>query len=95
MGGFDFLFPTKSTAEIGDESFDLSEDVNNLQISIVFGLGYRVPLKRSKLYFELRYEQGLVNITDVPNPVTSYIPRVKPVAIQLLVGWQIPFKKSK
>lgn len=95
IGGFDFLFPMNSTAEIGDVSKDISEEVNNLQVSMVFGLGYKVPLKKSDLYFEFRYEQGLVNISEAPDPDLSYIPRVKPTALRLIAGWQIPIKKSK
>jgi len=94
-GGFDFLFPAQSTATIDDVSIDIDEEVNDFQVAMVFGLGYRIPIKKSDLCIEFRYEQGLINISEAPDPDLTYIPRVKPTALRLIAGWQIPIKKSK
>jgi hypothetical protein len=46
------------------------------------------------LFVELRYAQGLINLTDEPVD-ESYIPRVKTTGFKLFTGYRIPLSKSK
>ncbi len=59
-----------------------------------FGAGYKIPIGYPTLFVELRYSQGLVNLTDEVVQ-DNMIPRVKTAGIKFLVGVEIPLKKSK
>ena len=46
-----------------------------------------------RLFTELRYSQGIINLTDEPLS-NNIIPRVKTSGFKLLVGIEFPLKKS-
>ena len=73
---------------------DLDVNVSNWNLAMHFGAGYLFPLGRTKLFIELRYSQGLRNLTDEPVD-SSVIPRVKTSGFKLLAGIDIPFKNPK
>ena len=70
-----FLLESKTTGENGQEQ-DIDEIMNEINLSLNFGFGYKFPIKSVFLYLEARYEQGLVNITDFGNP-EELLSRVK------------------
>lgn len=94
-GGFAFDIPVSAKADNGDEKIDISNEINSLNVNAVFTLGYRIPVHSTNAYLELRYLQGLVNLSDQRNQVDAYLPRVKTSAIQLLFGWQFPVRNNK
>lgn len=79
-------------------SHDIEQDVDlsvvEWNLAMHFGAGIRIPIGFPRLIVELRYSQGLVNLTDEPID-KSYIPRVKTSGYKLLVGIEIPLNKSK
>lgn len=78
----------------GEEKEDLTSDVAELNIALAFGAGLRIPLKFGRIFIELRYSQGLVNLTDEPI-YKSEIPRVKTSDFRILAGYEIPLSKNK
>ena len=79
------------------DNYDNEETLEELaewNLSVIFGAGVRFPLKFGWIVVELRYAQGLVNLTDEPIE-RSYIPRVKTTGTRLLVGYEIPLSKKK
>lgn len=92
IGGpqFGFLLESETSNENGEEK-DQTDITNNLNISLNFGFGYKVPIKSIYLFIEARYEQGLINITDFGNP-DELFSRVKNQGINLSLGLGIPFK---
>ncbi len=94
LGGFSVDFPSKIQADNEMEKVDISDELKKFNISAQFGLGYRIPIQSTVGYIELRYLQGLVNITDRLEDDEAYLPRVKTTATQLLIGWQIPLTKN-
>ena len=78
----------------GEEKEDLTADVSELNLAIAFGAGLRIPLKFGRIFIELRYSQGLVNLTDEPI-YKSEIPRVKTSDIRILAGYELPLSKNK
>ncbi|MCK5766145.1 MAG: hypothetical protein KAH26_09170, partial [Bacteroidales bacterium] len=58
-----------------------------------FGAGIRIPVGLPRLFVELRYSQGLVNLTDEPIE-KSYVPRVKTSGFKVLAGIEIPLKRT-
>ncbi len=72
----------------------MTADIAEINIALAFGAGLRIPLKYGRLFLELRYSQGLVNLTDEV-VFTSEIPRVKTSDIRILFGYEIPLYKNK
>lgn len=91
--GLEFGYGLSLSAENDIEEVDITDELNKWNISAIFGIGYKVPIKRSSLYFELRYAQGLANLAK-PDPAEDYtIPRVKLSGIKFITGFQIPLSK--
>jgi hypothetical protein len=89
--GFGYGLSLKADNEI--EEVDISDELKKFNLSLDFGLGYKIPIKKSGLYFELRYSQGLLNVAN-PDPDEDYnVPRVKLAGIKILTGFQIPISK--
>lgn len=87
-----FLLESTTTDESGDEQ-DRSALFRDINLSLNFGFGYKVPVKSLALAFELKYEQGLVNITDFGNPEELFS-RVKTQGVNLSIALGLPFKSK-
>lgn len=83
-----------SSKTVDDKEQDINAEVAELNLAMQFGVGLRIPIGFSRLYVELRYSQGLVNLTDDPIAQNS-IPRVKTSGMKILVGIEIPLSKSE
>jgi hypothetical protein len=94
-GGFTVDFSVSAKADNGVEKIDVSDEINKLNLNALFAIGYRIPVHTTDAYLELRYLQGLVNLSDQRNQEDAYLPRVKTSAIQLLFGLQFPIRKIK
>ena len=92
LSGLDFgyLLNSKlSKTDIPSEETDISYLVNSFDLSAVFGFGVNFNIKSNSLYLELRYSQGLLNMSnnDV-NKFDSYLPtRFRLAGLQLLTGF--------
>jgi hypothetical protein len=91
--GLEFGYGLSLNAANELEEIDITAELNSWNISAVFGIGYKIPIKRSGLYFELRYAQGLVNMTKADPAEEDYIPRVKLSGLKIVTGFQIPVSK--
>jgi len=94
LGGFEAGYLLDSYVTSHDEQLDTDLKVSEFNFAVHFGAGIRIPLGLPRLFIELRYTQGLVNLTDEPVE-KSYIPRVKTIGIKILAGIEIPLKKIK
>lgn len=94
LSGFEagMLLDSEVKYESGSEA--LSSEISQWNISMHFGAGYRIPLGYPTLFIELRYSQGLHNLTDEPMSY-NYIPRVKSSGFKILCGIELPLSKSK
>ncbi len=66
--------------------------VAGINVAAHFGAGYQIFIGKPVLFFELRYTQGLINLTDEPVD-KSYIPRVKTTGFKALIGVTMPLSK--
>jgi len=93
LGGIELGFPISAKAEFinqpGEEE-DISSILSTINVVIHFGVGYRIPFKKSSLSIEGRYVQGLNNVIPEENPNYSYLPRVKTGGFKLLISYEIP-----
>jgi hypothetical protein len=93
LAGLEAGYLVDHYASSHDEKFDIQTTVEEFNIAIHFGAGIRIPLGFPVLFIELRYAQGLFNLTDEPIE-KSYIPRVKTNGFKALAGIEFPLKKS-
>ena len=88
MAGVDLQVSPKQTATIIDtgEDIEIDELLRNFNPVIVFGLGRRIFIGKAKTYIDLRFGQGILNVSDTRNDETSLIPRIKTTNVELLIG---------
>jgi len=95
LTGFESGMLLNSSIDVGDQTDqDTDSDIAQVNFAIHFGAGIRIPVGSPSLFVELRYSQGLVNITNEPLN-TNIIPRVKTTGFKILMGIEIPLIKSK
>jgi len=93
IGGVEAGYLLDSYISSHDVKQDIKSNVAEWNIAMHFGAGIRIPIGLPRLFIELRYSQGLINLTD--EPITnSYIPRVKTNGFKVLTGIEIPLTKS-
>ena len=85
------LISNKATTVSTEEEFS---DLAQWNVAAHFGAGINIPLGFPSMFVELRYSQGLINITDEPLS-DDIIPRVKTTGFKLLCGIRFPLKKSQ
>jgi len=94
LAGIETALLLNSSRTIDDIEQDIDADVAEWNLAMHFGVGLRIPIGFPRLFVELRYSQGLVNLTDEPLSQNT-IPRVKTSGMKILVGIEIPLKKSE
>ncbi len=78
------------------DSQDLTDYFDAIDIAAMFGVGFIFPIGRSMLQIELRYTQGLLNISKFAseNPDRYLPPEFKTKGLQILAGVSVPFGKQ-
>jgi hypothetical protein len=94
LTGVEAAYRGNSFLKAGNEKEDLKTSVSEFNLALHFGAGFRIPLKFGRIFIELRYAQGLINLSDEPVE-ESYIPCVKTGGFKLLTGYEIPLSRSK
>ena len=98
-GGLDVGFRQGATVKTingaGSEQ-DIQESIQQVDIAVNFGLGIMIPLGTPKLIFELRYVQGLADISNIKAEPEgeSLPPQFKTGGFQLFTGLMIPVGKK-
>ena len=93
LGGIEAgLLLNNSISSHGNKQ-DIDVKIADWNFAAHFGAGIRIPVGLPRLFVELRYSQGLVNLTDEPIE-KSYVPRVKTSGFKVLAGIEIPLKRT-
>ena len=93
LGGIEAgLLLNNSISSHGNKQ-DIDVKIADWNFAAHFGAGIRIPVGLPRLFVELRYSQGLVNLTDEPVE-KSYVPRVKTSGFKVLAGIEIPLKRT-
>jgi len=94
LGGFEagMLLDHKLTSN--GELVENDANILEWNLAVHFGAGIRIPIGYPRLFVELRYSQGVIDLTDEPVE-RSYIPRVKTSGFKVLAGIEIPLKRTK
>lgn len=93
LGGIEAGYLLDSYLSSHDVKEEFNTNISEINIAAHFGAGFRIPIGITRLFIELRYTQGVINLTDDPID-KSYIPRVKTTGFKVLTGIEIPLKKS-
>ncbi|MCD4735500.1 MAG: PorT family protein [Bacteroidales bacterium] len=95
IGGLEAGFLADSFVKVKDknEKEEINAKIAEPNIVMHFGIGYRIPLGLPRMFVELRYVQGIINLTNEPGEL-NYIPRVKTTGFKILTGIELPLKKS-
>lgn len=94
-GGFEMIFPTKFTADNSAEEVDIINEINKVNLSMLFGIGYRIPINKSLLIINLTYSQGITNLANNLDDPDSLLPRIRLTSFRLTVGWRLPVGKNR
>lgn len=94
-GGFEMVFPTKFSADNSSETTDLLDRVNKVNLNMLFGIGYRIPIDNNLLLINLVYSQGLTNLANNLEDPDSILPRIRLTSFRLTVGWFLPMGKNR
>ena len=95
IGGIEYALLSTSFEKIGDLEYDIPVDLTSWNLAMHFGAGTMISLGRPQLFIEIRYTQGLVNLSDTPID-GSNLPRVKTSGFKFLCGVEMPLnRKSK
>jgi len=93
LGGIETGYLLDSYLSSHDVKEEFKTDISDFNVAAHFGAGFRIPIGITRLFIELRYTQGVLNLTDDPID-ESFIPRVKSTGFKVLAGIEIPLKKS-
>jgi hypothetical protein len=71
---------------------DVESLFENIDVSVVFGVGFMVPAKNTLMTFELRYQQSLINLvdSDAEPYVDGLAPRLRSSGLQLMAAVLFP-----
>ena len=83
----------KNLSDVPDPDDVPSIDFKDVAFNVSFGLGYRIPIKSNFLFVELRYNQGLTNVTEFTNN-SNLLSRMKLQGMEWNVGYVIPLGKK-
>jgi len=94
LAGIETAMFQNSSVTSHDEELETDLNIVDWNFVVHFGVGIRIPVGFPRLFVELRYTQGLVDLTDQPLD-KGYIPRVKTGGFKLLAGIEFPISKPK
>jgi hypothetical protein len=94
LAGIESSLLLNSSATSGEQEGDINAELAQWNFAMHFGAGIRIPLGFPCLFFELRYSQGLRNLSNEPLN-NSIIPRVKTSGFKVMTGIEVPLKRSK
>ena len=94
IGGIETAYLLSKELKSQEAKEDLKSTISDINVALHFGAGMHIPIGYPRLFVELRYSQGLLNLTDDPLG-NDIIPRVKTNGLKVLFGIEIPIRKSK
>lgn len=95
IAGIETALMLNNSVTVEDQKEEIGENIAQWNLAMHFGAGIRIPVGFPRLFVEVRYTQGLLNLTDEPLDGEHIIPRVKTSGFKIMAGIEIPLKKSK
>jgi len=95
IGGFELGFPVQAVADNASEEIDITDEFNSVMVSMIFGVGYRIPIAESYLAINLGYSQGLTNLARNLEDPDTYMPRIRFTSFRLTTAYMLPIGKGR
>lgn len=80
--------------DTGEQS-DIKDVIRNINLSAIFGFGYKFKIKKARFSFDLMYTQGLLNMSSGQKVQDGIVPRVKSTTGETRLTWYFINKKSQ
>jgi hypothetical protein len=88
----DYLFTARWNN--GVEKINVLSELDRFNASVVFGVGYSIPVRSTQIAMDLSYSQGIMNISSSQTN-RSALPRIKTKGFRFLISWTLPVNKSQ
>lgn len=88
--GIDIGYLSSATLTDGSSETDLGPILNDLDLSVIFGVGWMIPIGRPAFTIEMRYNQSLSNLNDTATTPANLPARFRSSGFQLLAGVLLP-----
>ncbi len=88
--GIDIGYLSSATLTDGSSETDLGPILNDLDLSVIFGVGWMIPIGRPAFTIEMRYNQSLTNLNDTATTPANLPARFRSSGFQLLAGVLLP-----
>lgn len=95
IAGIEPALLLNNSVTVEDQKEEIGEKLAQWNLAMHFGAGILIPVGFPRLFVEVRYTQGLLNLTDEPLDGEHIIPRVKTSGLKIMASIVIPLKKSK
>jgi hypothetical protein len=92
--GIELALFTRSDLDRFGETIDLTKEFASLNMSLTFGIGYSIPIKKCQLDIELSHVQTVNNLSRDPSE-DSYVPRVRLTSTRPSLTFLIPIGHEK
>jgi hypothetical protein len=80
---------TRSELDRFDETINLKDEFASFNVSLTFGIGYSIPIKKCQLDIELSHVQSVNNLSRDPSD-DSYVPRIRLTSTRPSLTFLIP-----
>lgn len=91
--GMEVAIFTRSDMDRFGETINLKEEFSDLNVSLTFGIGYSIPIKKCQLDIELNYVQTINNLSRDPSE-DSYVPRIRLTSTRPSLTFLIPIRDA-
>ncbi len=89
-GGLDLAFLMNASLTTPNDERDVKDLLKDIDLSMVFGFGAKIPLGAPFLTLEFRYAQSLLNVADMQVGQENLPVRFRSSGFQLLAGLIFP-----
>ena len=88
--GIDIGILSSATLTGGASEMDLSPILNDIDFSVIFGVGWMIPIGRPAFTIEMRYNQSLSNLNDTATTADDLPARFRSSGFHLIAGILLP-----
>ena len=93
ISGLEFGIPLSALLEHKEESIDIYDRINKIDILATIGMGFRFSIGKPDLLIELRYYQGLLNFIsdEMDDKDAALLDSIKNSGFQIMAGveWKL------
>ena len=93
--GPEITLPIKTVVDNSLEEEDISDQLNDFGFNVLFGMGYRISVGKTKVVLNADYSLGMTKIAKYIDNIESLLPRTRYSSLKISLDWLIPLKTKK